>query len=249
MHEVLRAFLKAFRSQMHPRMLLLALLPFFGALLLWGSLLYAYWEPLTQWMRNFLLAWSWLDWLDQSIAALGLVWLKTLLVPLLVVVVALPLTLLTAVLLVSTLAMPIILSHLRAHEYADVAEQGTSVLSKSLANTLIATLIFVMGWLLTLPLWLIPPLGLMLPFFWVTYLNVRILRLDALVQHASETELPFLLQQHSGRLWSLGALVTLLCTLPLMWIVAPVFSGLAFAHYQLAALRSLRPPVTEKIIS
>lgn len=249
MHDVLRAFLKAFRSQLHPRMLMLALLPFFGALVLWAGVLYVYWDPLEYGLRNALVAWSWFDWFDHHLAAIGVAGLKSFLVPILITIMVVPLTLLTAMLIVSLFAMPVIFRQLCAQEYADVAEQGSSVLSQSLANTLIAILVFATGWLLTLPLWLIPPLGLILPFFWIVYLNLRILRVDALVQHAAPAELKVLLIQHHRRLWGLSTLVTLLCTLPLMWIVAPVFSGLAFAHYQLAALRGLRAQVIEKNIA
>lgn len=250
MHEVIRAFLKAFRSQLHPKMLILAAFPFFGSLILWGGLLWWYWDPLTSWLRDTLLQWSGFSWFDSALIAWGLMGLKTILVPLLVVLGVFPLTFITAIILVGTLAMPIILQYLcqGPGEYSDLVEQGESIFSQSLANTIIGVLIFGLGWLLTLPLWLIPPMAFILPFFWVTYLNVRLLRVDTLVQHASHSELDSILKQHQGRLWLLGMLVTLLCTLPLMWLVAPVFSGLAFAHYQLTVLRTLRANRLEKTI-
>ena len=238
MNDVIRAFLRAFRSQLHPAMLMLALLPFFGALLIWGGVLWWYWDVVTAMLREWLLAWSWFGWLSNTLTGMGL--RDGFLVPLFVFVLIFPLTILTAVLIAGMLAMPMILQHVCKRDYSGLVKQGEGILSTSLANALIAAMIFALGWLLTLPLWLIPPLALVLPFFWVAHLNLRVLRVDALVEHASPAELEFMLQHHSGRLWMLSIFCTLFCSIPLMWIVAPVFSGLAFAHYQLHALRGLR---------
>ncbi len=240
MNDVIRAFLRAIRSQLHLSMLMLALLPFFGALLLWGGLLWWYWEPVTTVVREWLVAWIWLNWLNNSLINLGLQSVLAFLVPLAISLVLLPLLLLTAVLLVGSLGMPAILKHVGRHDHVPLERLGEGVLSASLANSLVAIAVFVLGWLCTLPFWLIPPLALVLPFFWVAYLNLRILGFDAIAEHATPAERAFMLKHHSGRLWLLSILVTLFCSIPLMWLFAPVFSGLAFAHYQLHALRGLR---------
>ncbi|TAK90964.1 MAG: EI24 domain-containing protein [Burkholderiaceae bacterium] len=240
MNDVIRAFLRAFRDQLHPSMLMLALLPFFGALLLWGGLLWWYWDPISTFLREWLLAWSWLDWLNHTLTGLGLESWSHFLVPLLIALVLLPLVLVTAILLVGGLAMPTILNHIDRREHEALTRLGTGRLSASIGSTLSATAIFLLGWLVTLPLWLIPPLSLVLPFFWLAYLNLRIMSFDALAEHASDEERRLILERHAGRLWMLAIFVTLFCSIPLMWLVAPVFSALAFAHYQLHALRGLR---------
>ena len=120
----------------------------------------------------------------------------------------------------------------------------------------------VLALVLTLPLWLIPPLVLVLPpliWGWLTY---RVMSFDALVDHASAEERRTILRQHRwpllligvicgylgaapGIVWASMALFAVLFVLlvPLaIWIYTFVFvfSSLWFAHYALDALQRLR---------
>src|SRR5690606_14576848 len=101
-------------------------------------------------------------------------------------------------------------------------------------------LVFCVGWLLTMPLWLLPPLALVLPTLWWTFAFTGMLRMDAMVDHATAEERRRLLRQHGGAFWMLGLICALLSLLPPAWLVLPVFSALLFAHYALDALRDLR---------
>jgi hypothetical protein len=101
-------------------------------------------------------------------------------------------------------------------------------------------LLFVVGWLVTMPLWLIPPLPLLLPIFWWAFAFTRMLSVDAIVEHASSQERRILLRQHRRSLWLIGAILALINLFPPAWLVLPVFSALVFAHFSLDALRHLR---------
>jgi hypothetical protein len=136
----------------------------------------------------------------------------------------------------------------------------------SLGCTLLALVVLV----LSLPLWLVPPLVLILPpliWGWLTY---RVMSFDSLAEHADRDERRTLLRVHRWPLLAMGVAAGYLGAAPsLVWalgalslVFAPVlivvaiwlytvvfaFSALWFAHYLLAALQELRqknlPPAT-----
>jgi hypothetical protein len=132
----------------------------------------------------------------------------------------------------------------------------------SLFWSLGSTLLAVVALVVSIPLWLIPPLILVLPpliWGWLTY---RVMSYDALVDHASSEERRQIFKQHRMRLLAIGVLSGYLGAAPsLIWasgamfvamapILVPVaiwiytlvfaFSSLWFAHYTLAALEQLR---------
>jgi len=114
----------------------------------------------------------------------------------------------------------------------------------------------------SLPLWLVPPLILVLPpliWGWLTY---RVMAFDALVEHASADERRELLRRHRPWLLGMGVATGYLGAAPsvvwasgwffaaafvflipmAIWIYTLVFafSSLWFTHYALAALEQMR---------
>ncbi|QDX80714.1 hypothetical protein B9N43_05315 [Denitratisoma sp. DHT3] len=147
---------------------------------------------------------------------------------------------LLATVLASTLVLPWLLADVARHDYPDLAPMGRDSLLASLVNGLVAALGFCAGWLLTLPLWLVPGLALVLPVFWLAWLNRRTFTPDCLAVHATADESRHLRQVHASRLLILGAVPALLAAVPLAGLLAPALAALLFAHYTLEALRRLR---------
>ena len=147
---------------------------------------------------------------------------------------------LLAVLLTSLLVMPMLLEHLASRDYSDLARLGQDNLIASTWNSIQAALLFIAGWLLTLPLWLIPGMGLVLPLFWMAWLNRRTFAYDALALHATREEWQRLRPQRGGLLLLLGFLLALLTHVPLIGLFAPSLAALAYIHFCLEALRRLR---------
>jgi len=79
-----------------------------------------------------------------------------------------------------------------------------------------------------------------LPVVLSAYLNQRLFRYDALSDHASAAEYRAILKLSRGRMYMLGALRALLYYVPLLNLLAPVLSGLAFTHFCLGELARLR---------
>jgi CysZ protein len=93
---------------------------------------------------------------------------------------------------------------------------------------------------LSVPFWLFPPLWPILPLVILGWVNQRLLRYDALAEHADADEAARIFRARRGALYLLGLLLALLAYVPLAGFFAPVLFGLAFIHYLLGALAAQR---------
>jgi len=234
------AFKRALITQCHPKMLLALLLPFFIALLGAVMLLWVFWTPLTNWLDAYALNWSYLNDFDQWLMAVGLFSIKLYLVPLLAVAILLPLSGILGLVIAAIFVMPIALRHVEKRDYIGLVRHGQFSTTYGVWNALWVGLLFSLGWLLTMPLWLIPPLPVVLPIFWWAFAFARILRVDAVIEHANANERKQIWRRHNRQYWLMGFLLALVNLFPPAWLVLPVFSSLVFAHFSLEALRQLR---------
>ena len=147
---------------------------------------------------------------------------------------------LVAMLLTAIVVLPLLLNHLAATDYADLARLGRDSVLAGAWNSVAAALLFLAGWVLTLPLWLIPGMALVLPIFWMAWLNRRTFAFDALAVHATSDEWRALRRQRGGALLLLGLGMALLVYIPFVGLLAPSFAALAYLHYCLEALRRER---------
>ena len=152
----------------------------------------------------------------------------------------LPLVAVTTLLIVGVFALPLMLERVTVDEYPGLEARHGGSLMGSLANALWAILVFVILLLMSLPLWLVPGLGLVLPVLLAAWLNQRVYRYDALMQHADREELAVLQKQCRGGLFLVGVGAGLLAWVPVANLFAPAFAGLASVHYCLTALARLR---------
>lgn len=253
---------------LHPRVLLWSLLPLLLAGSLVGVLGWAYWEAavagVRQAMQDWALSASALRWLDD----LGLQSLRALLAPLIVVTLTVPLLLVLTLLLVALLVTPAVVKTVAARRFASLHAARGASWWLCLVWTLACTLAALLALVVSLPLWLVPPLVLVLPPLIWGWLTARVLSFDVLAHHASTVERRLLLRQRRWPLLWMGLVCGALASLPsLLWaagapalIFAPllalllvwlytvvfVFAACWFAHYALAELQALRgaePPV------
>lgn len=182
------------------------------------------------------------------IAAWGAVWLAHLLAVVGGWVVILSATYLLATLLSAIIILPLLLNHLSATDYPDLARMGEDSVVAGAWNSVWSSLLFVVGWLLTLPLWLIPGLGLILPFFWMAWLNRRTFTYDALAVHATDSEWRALRRQKATPLFGLGLIMGALAHVPFVGLLAPSLAALAYVHYCLEALRGLRQGAVVSVV-
>ena len=230
MDEVLRACILASRDLLRPGMLLQALWPPLAAMVLWGAVAASVWSPARTELQTHFPDWSWLsgNWVSDWLANIALLMAFA------------PVVYFTALMLLAAFALPRMMNMVALHDYPDLARAGRGAFWGSLINTLIAGLVFVAGWLLTLPLLLIPGVLLVLPLFWLAWLNQRTFRYDALAEHATPSERYATIRDSKSQLYMAGGISALLAHIPIINLLAPAWTALVFVHLCLQRLRMLR---------
>lgn len=236
MNHIIAALGAAFRSILHPRMLMLVLWPMLAAAGGWLFLGIVFWHAWMADLIGLLQAVVPASWLANSYVAgashglLGLI-----LFMLLVMAVHFSALLITAV-----FAMPIMVGHVAKRDFPELAEKKGGTFAGSLKNTLIAVAIYLALLVISLPFWLIAPLALILPVALTAWLNQRLFRYDALAEHASREELQRLGGHASAPYFTLGVVAGLVQFVPVLNLFLPVYMGLAFTHFCLGALQRVR---------
>ncbi len=261
MNDIFRSFGRALVSQMHPRMLMLTIVPFVLATVLWGGLIWWGWEPIMGTARAILEGSVFTSWIYSMLDWLGLQSLRSVVAPLFVLTLAIPLVIASMLIFISLFSVPVVVRQLE-RSYPDLAKSHGGSIVGSVFQTLGSTLIFLVLILITLPLWLIPPFFALIPpvlWGWLTY---RVMTYDALAEHATAEERKTLMKRHRVPLLMIGVAVGLLGSAPtLLWVWSAViiflfplvlagtlwlyvlifiFSALWFGHFCLRALADLR---------
>jgi hypothetical protein len=263
MNDLLRSFGRALASVFHPVMLFLTFLPFLLAALVWGGLLYVFWQPLIDTAHVWLESWSFTATLYHLFDWVGLGAMRAVIAPLIVIAVAIPLIVVTVLLLIVALAMPRVIRYLSSRQYAALEMRRGGSWYGSLAYSLVTTLVCLLLMAVALPVCLIvPPFFALIPpllWGWLTY---RVMTYDALALHASAEERRALVRRYRLPLLTIGIVSGLLGSLPTaiwissawlvvlfpvvaaltIWIYAfiLVFTALWFGNYCLRALQRMR---------
>lgn len=227
---------------------------------------YLYWEAALNWVRAVLEASAMvsivLGWLDS----IGAGAFKTVFAPLLVIFTVTPLLVLACLLIVALMMTPAIVSLVAERRFPQLERKRGGSWLASLFWSLGSTLLALVALLASMPLWLVPPLVLILPpliWGWLTY---RVMAYDVLAEHASRAERQELFRRHRGWLMGIGVVAGFLGAAPsVLWASAALFAvafvvlvpfavwlytlvfafaALWFAHYCLAALQALRNEAT-----
>lgn len=236
MDNVLRALKLAGQDLFTARMLGLVLWPMGLALLFWLVLA---WLFGTTWQAEAtgLIAATPLQDLVQWI---GSDWLLAYAAFFLVLLLWLPAVYLTALLITSVALMPIIVNFVAARHYPALDRRRGGGLLGSLGNSLVALALYVLAWLILLPLWLFAPFGLLVSLLLNAWFNQRLFLYDAAADHAGRAELARLREAGGWPLYALSGLLALLHFVPVLNFLAPVYMALAFVHYALGAIQAIR---------
>lgn len=259
---LLDAFWRAVAYCLHPKVIGLSLLPLLIGAGLAIGLGWYFWEPAVAGVRGWLEGWSLVEsGLKMVESYLGPSF-RTMLAPLLVVLLAAPVIVVLSVLLVSLLMSPAIVDLVAARRFAALERRHGAGLVRSVLWSFFCTIVALVALVVSIPLWFIPPLVLIVPpliWGWLTY---RVMSFDMLAEHASAEERRTLMRRHHWQLLAIGVVSGYLGAAPsLIWaasaatlVFAPVllgvsmwlytlvfaFSALWFAHFCLSALAALR---------
>ena len=263
MGAIMRSYGRAMLSFMHGKMIMLSLAPFLLSVALWAGLLCLGLQPLIDWVQGLFVQYELFSYTSGWLGSLGLGMLKTVVVPLIAMLLMLPLMVLTALVFIGVAAMPAISRHVGARHYAQLEQRHGGSLIGSALTALGAMLTFIVLWLLSLPLYFIPPLAVAVQTLLWGWLTSRVMVYDALADYASAEEREQLLQQHRWPLLAIGVVSGLAGAVPgLLWLGGTamsvvffpflaaasiwlyvaifIFTGLWFVYYGLEALARLR---------
>ncbi len=232
-----RALAFAVANLAHRRMLWLMLWPVLVALGLWGTVVLAFWAQLVAWLAELLrqgleTATFFLSW-DPSRAA-------TFAANVLILLLLVPIVQLTALLLLGAFGMPAMVAHVAERQFPELERRSGGSFAGSVWNGLVALAGLALLGVVSLPFWLFPPLWPVIPLAVLGWVNQRVLRYDALAEHADAPEMRRLFAERRGALYAMGFALALLAYVPVIGFFAPVLAGLAVIHYLLAALKELR---------
>jgi len=235
---IARAYLRAVKSFALPGMLVRFLWPVLASTGLWLVLGIVFWDKLAALLvgvaqRSSTLA----AWVPAGSATRHA---ATASVKLALYLLSAPLALVTAVLILESVALPFILDKVAKAEYTQVERRKGGSQWHSLQNTLVSFLIAIGVAVITLPLWLIPGAGIVISLGLSAWLNYRSFRYDVLMNHADAEELVSLPKAHRVRLLLLALGASTLTLVPLVSLLAVPFAALSFAHYLLRALQTSR---------
>lgn len=247
---------------LHPRVIGLSLLPLLLAAGLSVGLAYFFWEPAVDAVRATLESWLLVESLLRWLASVGGEGFRSVIAPLLVIVMALPLVMVLSLVLVALLMTPSIVALVTERRFPTLERKLGARWWQGLVWSLLCSAAALLALFLSMPFWLIPPLVLVLPPLIWGWLSYRVFTFDVLADHASPEERRELMRAHRLPLLTMGVVTGYLGAAPAMiWafgmltvVFAPVlvvltvwlytlvfaFSTLWFAHYALAALANQR---------
>ncbi len=270
MRLLLDSFWRAGFYCLTPRVIVLSLLPLGLMVLLSAALGYWFWDAAVAQVQDWLEASSLLVMVWRWFEGMGVDRLQTVVAPLVVIFTATPLVVVAALMAVSLFMTPGLARYVADRRFAQMERKHGGSFWQGLGWSLLSVLLALGGMLLTLPLWLVPPLALVLPaviWGWLTY---RVMAFDVLAEFASRPEREALLARHRLSLLAIGVTTGLMGAAPsVVWasgalfaaafvVLIPVaiwiymlvfsFSSLWFAHFALAALAEQRERVLGEVI-
>jgi uncharacterized protein involved in cysteine biosynthesis len=222
---------------LHPRMLWLMIWPMLIALLAWGTVAFLFWARTALWLASVFS-----HWLDAAsfLASLDAGHVTLIAANVLLFLLFVPLVYLTALFILGVFGMQAMVEHVARRAYPALERRHGGGMAGSSWNATVALLGMLLLAVVTLPLWVVPPLWPIIPVAILGWGNQRLLRYDALAEHAGSEEMRRVFREHRGALYLLGALLALVAYVPLLGFIAPVWFGLAFIHYLLGALAAER---------
>lgn len=262
MKAVLESLARAMGYCLMPRVVALSLLPLLMLMVSCGVLTWVYWEDGVALVRDALefsaLLGAALKWLES----IGAPNLKTVLAPLILVALVVPVLVVACLMVVAQFMTPALVNLVAQRRFVDLERRKGSPVWWALVRSLGLSLLAVLVLMASIPLWLIPPMVLLIPPLVWGWLAMQVMSFDVLAEHATPQERQALMKAHRwpllaigvasgimgaapGAVWAFSALTLVLAPLVMMasiWLYTAVFAltSLWFAHYLLAALQQHR---------
>lgn len=262
MTKIMDAFWRAIAYCLHPKVVMLSLLPLVLMAIIVMGLGALYWDAAVSAVRAWMdttsvLSWA-LAWLDR----VGLTGLRAVVAPLIIIFAVTPLVVVMSLVAVSFMMAPSLVGLVAERRFPALTRKHGGSMLQSIGWTLLSVVLALGALILTLPLWWIPPLALILPALIWGWLTYRVMAYDVLAEHASKVERIELMRRFRIQLLIMGVVTGMMGAAPsLIWasgalfaaafvVLIPVavwiytlvfvFSALWFVHFLLQALDEMR---------
>lgn len=259
---LLDSFWRALAYCLHRRVIAWSLFPLLAMALLSWALGYFFWADAVLKVQGLLDGVGWLHQVWVWFKSHGVGYASEVVASILVVLGATPVLVVLVLLLVGLFMAPVLTSLVAEKRFPQLERKHGGSMAASLMWSGGSTAIALAALIVTLPLWVFPPLMLVItPLIW-GWLTYRVMAFDALAEHASKDERRNIFMRHRMSLILMGVIcgylgmapgivwVSGLVFLAAFWILIPIaiwvyalvfaFSALWFAHFCLGALEQLR---------
>jgi hypothetical protein len=230
---ITRSLLYGFVNLLHPRMLWLMVWPMLVSLAIWGTAAIVLWVRTAVWLGGVLQQWmaavpvvARFDLGDATLIAAHV----------LLFLLFVPLVYLTALFILGVFGMQAMVDHVARRSYPQLERRHGGGVAGSVWNGFVALAGMLLLGLASLPLWLAPPLWPLITVAILGWVNQRLLRYDALGEHADAAEMQRVFRGRRKPMYTLGVVLALVAYVPFVGFLAPVAFGLAFIHYLLGVL-------------
>ena len=268
MRNMADSFWRAVAYCFHPKVIFLSLVPLILMMVIVMGLGALYWDAALQSVRVWMEASSTLDWAWIWLERVGLMSLKSVVPPLLLIVAVTPLVVVMSLLAVSFMMTPALVNMVADRRFAQLERKCGGSMLQGVAWTLLSVVLALGALVLTLPLWWLPPMAMVMPALIWGWLTYRVMTYDVLADHASRLERLELMRRYRFQLLIMGVITGLMGAAPsLVWasgalfvaafvVLIPIavwiytlvfiFSALWFVHFLLDALAQVRaePPAS-----
>lgn len=262
MSKLLDSFWRAVLYCLHPRVILLSLVPVIAMVAVWLMLGSVYLDDALRAVRTSLESHELLDALIKWLEQIKLQGAYQILVAVLLQCLMVPAVVLVTLLFVALLMTPAMVRLVSGRRFPQLERKKGGNWRARLSWWMDSIMPAIVALVLSVPMWLVPPLILILPSLIWGWLTYRVMSHGALAGHATPQEFAELFKAHQGPLLAIGMLSGYLGTVPgVLWISAAIFEGalwllaavaiwtytlvfafssLWFVHYCLAALEQQR---------
>lgn len=232
---IFKAIVSAFRDLFRLRIAWITVWPIIASLLFWLIVGFVFQDNFSKIIYQILDKIGVGEWLQN----LESDWIASIVLGLFDILVLIPLVIVTTLIITAIFVLPALISLVARRFYPDLKREYGGSISGSIVNAIIASIVFIFIWMVSLPLWAVGA-GIIIPFVAAAFMNQQLFRYDALSEHATKHEINRICSENRYSLWGLGLLTGLVQFIPFFNLLAPIFTALAFIHFGLEHLKLLR---------
>ncbi|MBS0425058.1 MAG: EI24 domain-containing protein [Proteobacteria bacterium] len=232
---IFKATASAFRDLIRFKIAWIVVWPIFVSILFWLIIGFIFRENFSELIILFLNEAGIGEWLQN----LGSDWVSTVIENLIYLMVYIPLVIVTTLIITAIFVMPALINLVANRDYPELKRKYGGSIAGSIINAMLASGVFILIWVVTVPLWAVGA-GIIVPFVAAAFMNQQLFRYDALSEHATKQEIKLICAQNRYSLWGLGLLTGLIQFVPVLNLLAPIFTALAFIHFGLDHLKLVR---------